>query len=102
MFVIEHNNNTKGLTLSLTPQDISLIGELESKGLNIIDNLDLLLPEDIDLSYLAGLCGKGRDTIRKYLITNFIDGEDYFQKVEGGKIYVARAAALDIRRHYVK
>jgi len=88
--------------MSLTPQDISLIGDLEGKGISVIDNLDLLLPEDITLDFLCGVCGKGRDTLRKYLIRNYVDGRDYHQKVKGGKLYVARAAALEIRSHYVK
>ena len=88
--------------MSLTPKEILKIMEIEGKGLSIMDNLDLLLPEDITLSYLAGLCFKGRDTIRKYLLANYIENEGYYQNVKGGTIYVARAAALEIRSHYVK
>ena len=88
--------------MSLTPRDLSTIADMESRGISIIDNLDLLLPEDITLSFLSGVCNKNRDTLRKYLVKNYVDGRDYHQKVKGGKLYVARAAALEIRRHYVK
>ena len=88
--------------MSLTPKDILRIEDMESRGISIIDNLDLLLPEDIPLDFLSGVCNKSRDTLRKYLVRNYVDGEGYHQKVKGGKLYVARAAALEIRRHYVR
>ena len=87
--------------MSLTPRDLSTIADLEGRGISIIDNLDLLLPEDVTLDFLCGVCGKSRDTLRKYLVKNYVDGEGYHQKVKGGKLYVARAAALEIRRRYV-
>jgi len=88
--------------MSLTPQDISTILEIESRGLNLKDNLDLLLPEEVTLSYLSGLCLTERGTVYKHLLTNYIEDENYHQKIKGGTIYVARAAALEMRRHYVK
>ena len=88
--------------MSLTPKDVSVITDLEDKDMSIIDNLDLLLPEEMELSGLAGLCSKSRDTIRKHLRAKYVENKDYHQKTKGGKIYVDRDVALEIRGHYVK
>ena len=75
---------------------------LEKRDDSIIEMLDLLLPDEFSLAEIALKCGKHRDTIRKYLQENFLEGEDYRLTAKGGKIYIARDAALSITRHYAK
>jgi len=84
--------------MSLTPETVILIEKL----VNRLDELTIMQPLDYELGELSRLCGKSGDTIRKYLHSNYVDDRDYHQKTKRGKIYVARAAALEIRRHYVK
>jgi len=88
--------------MSLTPDQIGLIIRIEGAGHKVSDHLDLLLPERVGLSDLARMCSRSRDTVRKYLYSRYQDGRDYFQEVRGGKIYIAREVALEIRRKYVK
>ena len=84
--------------MSLTPEVEVLLGKL----IHRLDELVVMQPLEYELGELSRICGKSRDTLRKYLISNYIDGVDYHQKRKHGKLYVARDAALEIRRHYVK
>ena len=88
--------------MSLTPEEAVRLERMETGLENILDFLELVLPSEFSLSELSDVCGKTRDTLRKYLISNYREDEDYRLTEKGGKIYVARAAALEIRRHYVK
>ena len=88
--------------MSLTPEEAVRMKRMEEGMTNILDFLDFLLPLEISLSELSSACSKSRDTVRKHLITNYKDDVDYYQKIKNGKLYVARAAALEIRKHYVK
>ena len=88
--------------MSLTPEEAVRLERAEKNTQSMLDMLELLLPMEFSLGELSLMCGKSRDTIRKHLYTNYVDGRGYHQKSEHGKIYVARSAALEIRRHYVK
>ncbi len=50
-----------------------------------------------DISYEIGY---SRDTMRKYLKSNFEPEIDF--KSSGGKIYVSRGALFHLRKHYEK
>ena len=90
--------------LCLVSPDREIRQELspELKADSIIDMLDVVLPEEFSLAEIADVCKKNKKTIHNYLVSNFLEGDGYRLTDKGGKIYVARDAALSIRRHYAK
>lgn len=74
----------------------------EHKADSIIDALGMFLPEEFSLTEIAEACGKHKRTVHNHLAANYLEGRDYRLTEKGGKIYVARDAALSIRRHYAK
>ena len=84
--------------MSLTPDLEHLIGRLAER----LDELLAMQPLEYELGELSHIVGRERDTLRKHLIGNYRDGVDYWQKAKKGKIYVARPAAIQIRRHYAR
>ena len=75
---------------------LSKIERIES-GVQMVADL---VPLKYDLGELSRIVGRDRDTLRKHLYTHYRDGRDYWQKGKNAKIYVARDAALGIRRYY--
>lgn len=73
---------------------------LAGRIITSLDELTLMQPSLYTLSDLANMCNISNDTLRKYLIQRYRQGVDYFQKVNNGKITIARAIALEIRRYY--
>jgi len=87
--------------MSLTQQTPRTEATMRSKQeIFLLDNLALWLPSEFSLAEIAEKCGKHKDTIRKYLQSNFREGEDYTYTPNGGKIIVARDTALHIGEHY--
>lgn len=74
----------------------------EHKADSIISALGMFLPDEFSLAEIADVCGKHKRTVHNYLAANYLEGRDYRMTEKGGKIYVAREAALSIRRHYAK
>ncbi|MDD2290690.1 MAG: hypothetical protein PHV52_00290 [Aliarcobacter sp.] len=68
--------------------------------LNKLNNLELLIPSEVSLSDLANSCNKENNTVRKYIIANYEPEKDFYKK--GGKIFVGKEVAFDVRKHYVK
>ena len=64
--------------------------------------IELLLPLEFPLTFLASIVGKDPSTVRKHLYTHYKEGTDYNQPKKNGKIYVARHAALAIKEKYAK
>lgn len=65
-----------------------------------VDTLEIIIPKWFSLSDISHELKKSRDTIRKYLKSNFEPDVD-FKKV-GVKIYISRDALFLIRKHYAK
>lgn len=74
--------------------------QLLLKILNELENLKFLIPSEISLSDLANSCNKGNNTVRKFIIANYEPEKDFYKK--GGKIFVGKEVAFDVRKHYVK
>ena len=72
----------------------------EMNIVSILDHLDMLLPTEFGINDLAQRCNKHRDTIAKHLKQHYVDGVDYWYSTKGGKIWVARGAAMRIKDHY--
>ncbi|CAA6806440.1 MAG: Unknown protein [uncultured Sulfurovum sp.] len=71
------------------------------KEFNLLESiLTSLIPEEFEVSQLAIYCNKHNSTIRIHLAKNYKEGKDYYQKVVGGKILIARPVAIQIRRYY--
>jgi hypothetical protein len=68
--------------------------------LNKLQNLEFLIPSEVSLSDLANSCNKENNTVRKYIIANYEPEKDFYKK--GGKIFVGKEVAFDVRKHYVK
>lgn len=85
--------------MSLTKEETAVRSRQE---IFLLDNLALWLPSEFSLAEIAVKCGKHKDTIRKYLQSNFREGIDYTYTSNGGKIFVARDTALHIGEHYDK
>lgn len=78
----------------LTNQQILL------KILTKLENLEFLIPSEVSLSDLANSCNKENNTVRKFIIANYEPEKDFYKK--GGKIFVGKEVAFDVRKHYVK
>jgi len=76
------------------------VERLEKALYSLIDNMDMLMPSEFSLGELALKCGVHKDTIAKHLKSNFLENKDFRYTGKGGKIWVAREAALEIRRYY--
>jgi len=76
------------------------VERLEKALYSLIDNMDMLMPNEFSLGELALKCGVHKDTIAKHLKANFLENKDFRYTGKGGKIWVAREAALKIRRYY--
>lgn len=74
--------------------------QLLLKILNKLENLEFLIPSEVSLSDLANSCNKENNTVRKYIIANYEPEKDFYKK--GGKIFVGKEVAFDVRKHYVK
>jgi hypothetical protein len=74
--------------------------QLLLKILNELENLKFLIPSEVSLSDLANSCNKENNTVRKYIIANYEPEKDFYKK--GGKIFVGKEVAFDVRKHYVK
>lgn len=74
--------------------------ELLLKILTKIEKLEFLIPSEFSLSDLANSCNKENNTVRKYILANYEPEKDFYKK--GGKIYVGKEVAFDVRKHYVK
>ncbi|DAB40303.1 MAG TPA: hypothetical protein CFH81_08900 [Sulfurovum sp. UBA12169] len=88
--------------LCLVGPDINNNSPIEFRLDSIIDHLGDLIEHEFSISHVARLCGKHKDTIRNFLLQNYAEGKGYRLSPKGGKIYIARDAALSIRRHYAK
>lgn len=80
--------------MSIDDRDILL------KILRKIENLEMLIPNEVSLSDLSNSCSKSNNTVRKYLLSNYEPEKDFYKK--GGKIFVGKEIAFDIRKHYAK
>jgi len=65
-----------------------------------VEKLYTLMPKWFSLADISQELGKSRDTIRKYLKSNFEPDVD-FKKI-GAKIYVSKDALFLVRKHYEK
>lgn len=74
--------------------------QLLLKILTKLENLEFLIPSEVSLSDLANSCKKENNTVRKYIIANYEPEKDFYKK--GGKIFVGKEVAFDVRKHYVK
>jgi hypothetical protein len=90
--------------LCLVVPDADIGDELapELKADSIINALHVFLPEEFSLAEIADACKKHKRTVHNHLASNYLEGVHYRLTEKGGKIYVARDAALSIRRHYAK
>ena len=56
--------------------------------------LNLLIPDDVPLSFICDRIGKTRQAVRAYLYYNYLENKDFYLKK--GKIYIAKEAAIRI------
>ena len=56
--------------------------------------LNLLIPDDVPLSFICDRIGKTRQAVRAYLYYNYLENKDFYLKK--GKIYIAKEAAIQI------
>jgi hypothetical protein len=56
--------------------------------------LNILIPNDVPISYISDRTGKTRQAIRDYLHCNHQENRDFYLKK--GKIYIARETAIRI------
>ena len=80
-------------------EEIQVLSKTVTEILNIVN---LFVPSTMTVSKLADSLGKDTKTIRNHLEANFIKDEDYFQKVEKGKIIIPKSTALDVAKYYTK
>lgn len=70
------------------------------KILSKLEKLESLIPDEFSLSDLSNMCRKSNNTVRAYLVANYEPEKDFYKK--GGKIWVGKEIAFDVRKHYVK
>jgi len=56
--------------------------------------LNILIPNDVPLSFICDRTGKSRQAVRDYLHYNYREEKDFYLKK--GKIYIAKEAAIQI------
>jgi len=56
--------------------------------------LNILIPDDVPLSFICDRTGKTRQAIRDFLYYNYRENIDFYLKK--GKIYVAKETAIQI------
>ena len=63
-----------------------------------------LIPNVFEVSHLATICNRHSSTIRVHLVNNYIEDKDYYKQTpkKNSKILIAKAAAIQIRKHYAK
>ena len=71
---------------------------LDKKLSQVLDMVNILVPEVFTLSYISSTTGVNRDTIYKLLQRNYIQGMDY--KKKDGKIVVCKEVGLELLRRY--
>ncbi len=72
--------------------------EIDSKINKILECIELLVPNEFSLSYIAHFTHAKRETIYKYLQRNYIENLDYWLK--NGKIFIGREVGLELIRRY--
>ena len=75
---------------------------LELKGMisKQLGMLQMLIPQQATVSYLAENTGKSRQAIRQFLIKNFEPEVDFWTK--GGKMYVSQDTAVAVLMRSIK
>ncbi len=56
--------------------------------------LNILIPNNVPLSFICDRTGKSRQAVRDYLHYNYREEKDFYLKK--GKIYIAKEAAIQI------
>lgn len=56
--------------------------------------LNILIPDDVPLSFICDRTGRSRQALREYLHYNYVENKDFYLKK--GKIYIAKEAAVQI------
>jgi len=56
--------------------------------------LNILIPDDVPISFICDRTGKSRQAVRDYLHYNYQEKKDFYLKK--GKIYVAKETAIQI------
>jgi hypothetical protein len=103
IYILSNNKVTKILILLYAinkenhMSDLHYIS-LEQKLSEVLNLINLLLPETFTLSYISNTTGVKRDTLNKFLQRNYLEGMDY--KKKDGKIIISREVGLELLRRY--
>jgi len=69
---------------------------LELKGLLLEQRalLNILIPDNVPLSFICERSGKTRQAVRQYLNRNYQENIDFYTKK--GRIYIAKKVAIEL------
>ena len=71
---------------------------IDAKINQILECIELLVPHEFSLSYVAHFTNAQRETLYKFVQRNYIENLDYWLK--NGKIFVRREIGLELIRRY--